>query len=365
MATATATFRQDIRFAQSADGTRIAWAAFGDGYPVVRAAHWFNHIEFDWQTPILRGWLDEWGARYRFHRYDGRGTGLSERGNVAISLDHLVADLEAVVDAAGLERFALWGQSQGGAVSIAYAARHPERVSHLVLLGAFSRGGLRRHPTRAQIEAMEAQVKLIEVGWGQEHEVFLQLFTSQIFTNATAEQQHHVNEMQRRCCSPEHAARLVTAYYDIDASAELARVRCPTLVLHCRGDMRAPFEQEGLFIASRIPGARFVPLESQTHIPVPGEPVFDQVLEEVDAFLPPRSAAVPEVPRITGLTPRELSILELLARGLDNLQIAAHLDISEKTVRNNITAIFDKLAVENRAQAIVTAREAGMGRKPS
>jgi pimeloyl-ACP methyl ester carboxylesterase/DNA-binding CsgD family transcriptional regulator len=358
---AMSAFKQDIRFAHSADGTRLAYASFGEGYPVVRAAHWFTNIEYDWQMPIFHVRFDAFASRYRYYRYDGRGTGLSEHGEVEISLDRLVEDLEAVVDAAGLEKFALWGTSQGGAVSIAYAAKHPERVTHLVLLGAYARGGMRRNPTPQQIAAMQAQVKLIEVGWGQDHEAFLQLFTSQIFPNATAEQQHSFNEMQRRCCSPEHAARLVDAYYHIDASAYLSKIQCPTLVLHCRGDVRVPFEAEGLFVASSIPNARMVPLESVAHVPTPGEPAYTRLYEETDAFLP-RRAAIGTETAFPRLTPREQGILDLIARGLDNLQIAAHLSISEKTVRNNITSIFDKLAVENRGQAIVKAREAGMGR---
>ncbi len=354
-------FKQDIRFTHSADGTRIAYASLGEGYPLVRAAHWFTDIEYDWQTPMFRAWFDAFGSRYRYYRYDGRGTGLSQRGNVEISLDRLVADLEAVVDAAGLEKFALWGTSQGGAAAIVYAAKHPQRVSHLVLLGAYSRGPMRRNPTNKQIEAIQAQVKLIELGWGQDNEAFLQLFTSQIFPNASPEQQHSFNELQRRSCSPEHAARLVDACNHIDASAHLPQVQCPTLVLHCRGDVRVPLEREGLFIASSIPNARMVPLESPAHVPVPGEPAYDQIFEAIDEFLP-RNAAVGHDKVFSHLTPREQGILDLIARGLDNLQGAAHLAISEKTVRNNITSIFDKLAVENRGQAIVKAREAGMGR---
>ena len=354
-------FKQDIRFTHSADGTRIGYASFGEGYPVVRAAHWFTDIEYDWQTPIFRAWFDAFRTRYRYFRYDSRGTGLSERGDVALSLEHFVADLEAVVDSAGLEKFALWGASSGGAVSIRYAARHPERVSHLVLLGAYCRGSMRRNPTAAQIEALQAQAKLIELGWGQENEAFLQLFTSQIFPNASPEQQHSFNELQRRSCPADHAARLVRTYYDFDASHFLGEVVCPTLVLHSRGDVRAPFEREGLFIASNIPNARFVALDSKAHSPVPGEPAYDRIFEETDAFLPRRAATGPD--KVFGqLTPREQGILDLIARGLDNLQVAAHLSISEKTVRNNITSIFDKLAVENRGQAIVKAREAGMGR---
>jgi pimeloyl-ACP methyl ester carboxylesterase/DNA-binding CsgD family transcriptional regulator len=355
-----AAFKQEIRFTHSADGTRLAYAVHGEGYPLVRAAHWLTNIERDWQTPVWRPWFDALGSRYRFHRYDSRGCGLSDRGATEISLDRLVADLEAVVDGAGLDRFALLGTSQGGAVSITYAARHPERVSHLVLLGAFARGPFRRSPSPEEVEGIRAQIKLIEVGWGQDHPAFLQLFTSQIFPRATPEQAQSFNDLQRMSCSPEQAARIVRAYYDFDASSELARVACPTLVLHARGDVRSPFATEALHIASSIPGARLVPLDTNSHNPLQGEPAFDRVLQEIDAFVPRklRGDAFPT------LTRREREILDLLARGSDNAQIAAHLELSEKTVRNNVTNVFDKIGVDNRGQAIVRAREAGLGIDP-
>jgi pimeloyl-ACP methyl ester carboxylesterase/DNA-binding CsgD family transcriptional regulator len=349
-------FTQDIRFTHSADGTRLAYAVNGKGYPLVRAAHWLTNIDRDWRTPVWRPWFDAFGARYRFHRYDSRGCGLSDREATDASLDVLVADLEAVVDAAKLERFALLGISQGGAVSMAYAVRHPERVSHLILLGAFARGPLRRNPTAAELESQRAQMKLIEVGWGQDNPAFLQLFTNQIFPNANPEQARSFNELQRMSCSPGHAAKLVSSFSDIDASPCLAHVACPTLVLHTRGDICAPFD-EGLFIASHIPGARLVPLETRSHVPTPGEPSFERVIEEIEAFIGTvrdGDAAFPD------LTRRERQILEHVARGLDNAQIAAHLDLSEKTVRNHITSVFEKLGVESRAQAIVRAREAGL-----
>ena len=354
-------FKQDIRFTHSADGTRLAYAIHGDGYPLVRAAHWLTNIQLDWQTPIWRPWFDALGARYHFLRYDSRGCGLSDRDATGASLDALVADLEAVVDAAGLDRFALLGISQGGAVSIAYAARHPDRVSHLVLLGAFARGPLRRNPTAEQREGILAQLKLIEVGWGQNNPAFLQLFTSQIFPNATPEQTRSFNDLQRMSCEPDHAARIVAAFYEIDASSLVPAVGCPTLVLHGRGDVRSPFDTEGLFIASSISHARFVPLETASHVPTPGEPSFDRVIEEIETFLPESHHA--SAMAFTNLTRREREILELIARGLDNAQVAAHLDLSEKTVRNNITNIFDKIGAENRGQAIVRAREAGFGQQ--
>jgi pimeloyl-ACP methyl ester carboxylesterase/DNA-binding CsgD family transcriptional regulator len=354
-------FQQEVRFTRSSDGTRLAYAVNGSGFPLVRAAHWLTNIDHDWQTPMWRPWFDAIGKRYRLHRYDSRGCGLSDREATDASLDVLVADLEAVVDGAKLDRFALLGISQGGALSIAYAVRHPERVSHLVLLGAFARGPLRRNPTPETLESFHAEIKMIEVGWGQDNPAYRQLFTNLLFPNATPEQVQSFNDLQRWSCSAPQAARIVTQFSDIDASPFLSRVSCPTLVLHTRGDMCAPFD-EGLFMASSIPGARLVPLETRSHVPTPGEPSFERVVEEIDAFIggsrDDRAAVFPQ------LTRRERQILEHIARGLDNLQIAAHLDLSEKTVRNHITAIFDKLGVENRAQAIVQAREAGLADEP-
>lgn len=350
-------FHQDILFTQSADGTRLAYAALGDGFPLVRAAHWLTNIDLDWQTPMWRPWFDAFAARYKFYRYDSRGCGLSDRESIDASLDTLVTDLEAVVDAAGLDRFALLGTSQGGAISITYAARHPERVSHLVLLGAFARGPLRRNPSADELENFYAQLKLIEFGWGQDQAAFRQLFTNQFFPNATPEQVRSFNDLQRMSCGAPQASRIVRAFSDIDASGYLPQVQCPTLVLHTRGDMCAPFS-EGLFLASSIPGARLVPLETTSHVPTHGEPAFDRMMEEIDGFIGQRRDVRPDP--FPQLTRREHQILEHIARGDDNLQIAAHLDVSEKTVRNHITAIFDKIRVENRAQAIVQAREAGL-----
>jgi pimeloyl-ACP methyl ester carboxylesterase/DNA-binding CsgD family transcriptional regulator len=357
-----ARFAQDMRFARSSDGTRLAYAMHGAGYPLVRAAHWLTNIELDWRTPMWRPWFDAIGTRFRFTRYDSRGCGLSDRDATDASLAVLVADLEAIVDAAGLERFALLGTSQGGAVSIAYAVRHPERVSHLVLLGAFARGPLRRSPTDEALANLKAEINLIEHGWGQDNPAYLQLFTSLLFPNATPEQARSFNELQRMSCTPRQAARIVSSFSDIDASPFLSRVACPTLVLHTRGDMCAPFD-EGLYLASSIPGARLVPLETKSHVPTPGEPSFARVLEEIEAFvIGPGGATVADP--FPDLTRREREILAHIARGLDNLQIAAHLELSEKTVRNHITAVFAKLGVENRGQAIVRAREAGLADEP-
>lgn len=349
-------FRQEIRFAQGAGGAKLAYAVSGRGAALVRAAHWMTHLEWDWQTPVWGPWITRLSQRHRLVRYDSRGCGLSDRAAVPASLDDFVADLEAVVDAAGLETFSLLALSQGGAVAIAYAARHPGRVSHLVLLDAFARGQQVREPAMA--EMVEAAARLAQGGWGQHNAAFRQMFTTQFFPQATRAQADAFNDMQRQSCSPAHAAQLIRVLATIDASAALERVGCPTLVLHCRGDARVPFE-EGRFVAGGIAGARLEPLDSANHVPLEGEPAFERGLALIDEFLPGASGAT--AGPFASLSVRERDMVELLARGLDNAQIGAHLGLAEKTVRNNVSALFAKLGTENRAQAIVRAREAGFG----
>lgn len=352
-------FRQQIRFAETSDRVKIAMAASGRGSPLVRAGHWMTHLEWDWQTPVWGPWLEALSARHELHRYDSRGCGLSDRQLDAVTLGDMVRDLEAVVDAAGLDRFALLGASQGGAVSIEYAARHPQRVSHLVLLDPFARGVLVRQNDPGTRETIEAMGRLMLAGWGQDNAAFRQMFTTQFFPSATREQADAFNDLQRLSCTPEHARRLMLAFAGLDASASLAAIRCPTLVLHCRGDARVPFE-EGRFVAAGIAGARFEPLESKSHTPLAGEPAFAQALDLIFDFL---SAAPPggSAGAFSELSRREREMVELIARGLDNAQIGAHLGLAEKTVRNTVSAVFAKLGAENRAQAIVRAREAGFG----
>jgi pimeloyl-ACP methyl ester carboxylesterase/DNA-binding CsgD family transcriptional regulator len=352
-------FRQQIRFATAADGVKIAFAESGQGRPLVRAGHWMTHLEWDWQTPVWGPWLESLSGRHHLLRYDSRGCGLSDRNVAAVTLDDLVSDLEAVVDAAGLDRFALFGASHGGAVSIAYAARHPERVTHMVLLDALARGRLVRNPSASERNMLAATVRLVLLGWGQDNAAFRQMFTTQFFPNATREQADAFNQLQRLSCTPEHAGRLMLGFAVLDASALLAKVRCPTLVLHCIGDARVPFD-EGRLIASGIHNARFEPLDSMNHVPLSGEPAFEEALALIHDFLP--SAQGPMAGKaFEHLTRREREVVELLARGCDNAQIGAHLGLAEKTVRNNISVVFDKLGVENRAQAIVRARDGGFG----
>lgn len=355
--------KQEIHFCTSRDGLRVAYATIGQGPALVRAAHFLTHLEFDLDSPVWRPWLSELSQGRRLVRYDGRGCGLSDRTSAPLSLDAWVDDLEAVADAAGLKRFALLGCSQGCAVSIAYAVRHPERVSCLVLLGGYARGLMHRDPTPAQIREAGLLLDLVEIGWGRDNPAFRQVFTSLFIPEGTPEQVRWFNELERLSTSPEHAARSMAAFGQLDVSTMATRLACPTLVLHARGDARVPFE-EGRRIAGLIPGARFVPLDSLNHVLLEHEPAFAHCFDEIHAFLDVHDAAPRSGAAFPLLTPRERELLELLAHGLDNLQIAAHLGLTEKTVRNKVSAVFDKLDVATRAQAIVRSREAGFGLTP-
>ena len=351
-------FTQEIRFAPVAGGQSVAYAVSGRGHPLVRVGHWMTHLEWDWQMPVWAPWIHGLSERFHLVRYDSRGCGLSAADPAPVTLERLVDDLSAVIDAAGQAPVALLGLSQGGAAGIVYAARHPERVSHLVLCDAFARVALVRQPQQKAL--IDAMARLVEDGWGQDNAAFRQLFTTQFFPGATPEQARAFNDMQRLSCSPAQAAGIVRGVAVIDASPHLAGVRCPTLVMHCRGDARIPFE-EGRYLAANIPGARFEILDSANHVPLHGEPAYDRAMALISQFLP--AAGAPAGPAAFGrLSAREQEIVELLARGLDNAQIAARLGLADKTVRNNVSAVFVKLQVESRAQAIVRAREAGYGK---
>ena len=276
-------YEQEIHFCQTRDGVQLAYSRMGQGPPIVKTGNWMTHLEFDFESPIWRHLYRELSRDNTFFRYDARGNGLSDREVPDVGFDSFVGDLETVVDAAGIDRFVLLGISQGCAVSVAYAVRHPERVSHLVLLGGYAVGWKKRARTEAEKEAGEAMLTLVRLGWGQENPAFRQLFTSQFLPGGTKEQIDWFNELQRVSTSAADAARNLLAGGETDVSSLLSQVRVPTLVLHSRHDARVPFES-GRRLAAGIPGARFVPLESQNHLILESEPAFDRFLEEVRSF---------------------------------------------------------------------------------
>jgi class 3 adenylate cyclase/pimeloyl-ACP methyl ester carboxylesterase len=273
---------QQVRFCTAPDGVRLAFATHGHGPPLVRASTWLTHLEFDWQSPLWRHWLEGLAEGHTLVRYDERGCGLSDREVEELSLEAWVSDLEAVVDAANLDRFALLGISHGGPVAVAYSVRHPERVSHLVLYGTYARGRLRRG-LREREEA-DAMIAMVRAGWGRNAPAFRRTFTTMFVPGATPEQMSWFDELQRISSSPEIAARIRLSRNDLDV-ADLARqVTVPTLVLHAKDDLVVPFT-EGRLLASLIPSARFVPLEGRNHILLADEPAWPVFLRELHVFL--------------------------------------------------------------------------------
>lgn len=352
--------QHQIRFCKTEDGVTLAYATGGAGLPLVKTPNWLNHLELDTISPVWRGWMERMARQHLLVRYDGRGCGLSDRTVPALSFETHLLDLQAVVEATRLDRFILYGASQGAAIAIEYAARHPDRVSHLVLYGGYLRGARKRGSPRAAEEA-DAMLKLVELGWGRENSAFRQVFATQFIPDGTLEQLKAFDELQRRTVEPATAAAILSTLHGVDVSASAGQIRCPTLVLHSRGDARIPFE-EGRRLASAIPGAEFVPLDSDNHVLLDHQSAWERFFVELESFLARHGAApASKSPALAGLTPAETRVLELVAGGLANDAIARQLAITPKTVRNHITHIFDKLGVRHRAEAIVLAREHGLG----
>ena len=351
--------QQTIRFAHSFDGVNLAWATAGQGPTLVKASNWLTHLEFDWDSPVWRHWTRFLVDNFHCIRYDERGCGMSEWRLEAATWNHWTKDFETIVEAANPEPpFILLGISQGGAVAISYAARHPENVSHLILYGAYARGWAQRgDPAGAQ--RFEAIPQLTRLGWGQDNPVYRQLFTSRFHPEGTPEQFEWFNEVCQRTTTPEIATLLLQARGQVDVTGLLADVKAPTLVIQARRDEICPLA-EGVLLASEIPGARFVQLESRNHILLEHEPAWQRFKDEVLEFTGIQAAAGDEDPAFAALSPRERDIFVGIARGESNKAIGNRLFISEKTVRNTITRLFEKLGVTSRAQAIVMAKDGNL-----
>lgn len=344
--------RQDVRFCTASDGVRLAYAIHGRGPPLVRTATWLTHLEFDWQSPVWRHWLDGLGATHTVYRYDERGCGLSDREVEDVSLEARVADLEAMVDAAGLERFSLLGMSQGGPVAITYASRHPERVERMVLFATYARGRLMRDPSPTAREQAELMISLIRMGWGQDQPAFRRLYTTLFIPGATPEQMDWFDDLQRVTTGPETAVRIRHARNNDDVTEAASEVAAPTLVLHARNDALAPVS-EGRLLATLIPGARLVTLESRNHILLPDEPAWPAFLSELREFM--GSVAAPAPMPADELSAREREVMELVAAGRSNQEIAERLFLSTRTVERHLSNVYAKLGVSGKAARAAAA----------
>lgn len=348
----------EIRFCAAPDGARLAYALHGRGPPLVRVATWLTHLERDWTSPVWRHWLDRLGERHTVLRYDERGCGLSDPNVGEPSVETWVGDLRAVVDAAGLERFALLGLSQGAAIAAVFAARYPERVSDMVLYGGYARG----RPRRGQGAEEDALAAAIRAGWTSEDPAFRRVFSMLFLPHGTPEQMAWHDDLLRTTTSADAAVRLFRARGTIDVTDEVRTVRVRTLVAHVRDDRVVPVE-EGRLLASLIPGARLAVLDSANHILLADEPAWAAFLAELDAFLPRPAAAPP--PGLDELSAREREVLELVAAGLTNEAIAARLVLSVRTVEHHLSSVYAKLGLSGpaarAAAAVALVGEGAMG----
>ena len=345
--------RQHVRYVTTSDGVKIAWSELGHGLPLVKAATWLTHLQFDLQSPIWAHWIAFFAEHFRYIRHDERGCGMSDRRIENLSAAHWVDDLEAVVDAACINRpFALLGISQGAATAIRYAARYPQRVSHLILYGGYAVGGNRSDDEHRR-EMYRAVTEVVRLGWGSENPAFRQLFTSRFVPGGSQTQLDWFNELCRRTTSTENASALLAARGDVDVRDCLSRVRTPTLVLHATHDQVAPLEQ-GRYLASNIRGAEFVALDSRNHVLLQNEPAWNDFKSAVLEFTGQTTAKESATGIVAAtLTEREHELFALLRQGRSNAEIAWQLGIAEKTVRNHFSNLYRKLGVRSRVEALV------------
>lgn len=347
--------KHETRFCTAPDGVGLAYAVDGEGSPLVKAGNWMTHLDYDRQSPVWRHWVRELSRRHALIRYDERGCGLSDRQfDGTPTLDTYVGDLATVVDAAGLERFALFGVSGGGPTAIEYAVRNPERVSHLVLYGTYTRGRYRRG--EKETEQSRLLIDLMRVGWGGAVPAFRQVFSSFFIPSAGEEQKRWYDDMQQASSSGEMAARLWLSNTQIDITDTARRITQPALVLHARHDRAVPYE-EGRRLASLLPDARFVTLETDNHILQQGEPAWDAFLAEVRAFLGDDEQIPTMAADLSELSEREREVLELVAAGMSNEQIAERLFLSTRTVERHLSNVYAKLRLSGKsARAAAAAR---------
>lgn len=282
---------QCIRFCTTEDGVRIAYATSGKGSPVVRAGHWLSHLDHDVRSPVFLPLLSRLSEHHLLVRYDPRGTGMSDRDIGEVTPELWLKDLEAVVDALKLERFALLGMSQGGPAAIRYAAKHPQRVSHLILYGSYARGRRHRDEEECTPAMEEAMCALIRSGWGSDNDAYRELFSARYVSSSNREHIQWLNEQEAISATAAMAERYFRALGTIDVSQLLPKLNVPTLVVHCQGDRATPIRY-GREIAAGIAGARFVPVKGDNHVFLEGDAAYRRFFEEVEAFLGDRRQLV-------------------------------------------------------------------------
>jgi pimeloyl-ACP methyl ester carboxylesterase/DNA-binding CsgD family transcriptional regulator len=348
---------QRIRYLRTRDGVQLAWAEAGSGPTLIKAANWLTHLEYEWESPVWRHWIRFFSDHFHFIRHDERGCGMTDWNVGDLSFARWVEDLEALIEVVDPpEPFALLGISQGTGTCLAYTVKHPERVSRLILYGGYARGVFQRGDPEKE-KLYRALIDLTRLGWGKDNPAFRQIFTSRFIPEATNEQVDWFNELCRKTTSPEIAARLLETRATVDVVELLGKVQVPTLVLHSRNDDVVPIA-EGHILAAGIPGAQFVELDSRNHILLENEAAWERFCSEVLDFMELKQVGA-EDPAFESLTTREREVLTLITEGLGNAEIAKRLSISEKTVRNHVSNLFDKLGVWTRAQAMVFAHDHG------
>jgi len=335
---------QPVRFARSPDGTALAWTKSGTGPALVRAANWLTHLEYDRSSPIWSHWTAFLESNFNYLRYDERGCGMSDRTVRNLGVECWTDDLCAVIEAADVSRpCVLLGVSQGSAAAIAYACRYPEKVSHLILFGAYARGANHRGD-KAKYRAI---IEIFSHGWGENNPAFHEVFTSRFIPDSTSQQRHWYNELCQKTLSPGTGAQLLAARAEVDIDELLAQVEVPTLIIHARDDRVVPLS-EGEYLARNIAGARFAVLEGRNHILQEDEPAWREFCHLVREFVGLSDVGEPD-----NLTDREKEILRHICMAKSNKQIAIDLDLNEKTVRNHASNIFAKVGVQSRQEVIL------------
>ena len=334
-----------VRYTSSGDGTSLAWSESGSGPPLVKAANWLTHLDYDLGSPIWSHWVEMLEDHFTLLRYDERGCGLSDRRAENLALEFWADDLCAVIEAAEIdEPFFLLGVSQGAAAAIAYALEYPEKVAGLILVGGYARGSNHRGPESANL--YKAVVEIFRLGWDNDNPAFQDVFTSRFIPDASPEQRRWFTDLCQKTVRPETGADLLSARADVNIEPLLAQVSVPTQVFHSRDDQVIPFE-EGQLLAQRIPGAHMTVLEGRNHIIQQDEPAWQLFCENLLEF-----TSASRTVSMTELTDRETEVLRAICMAKSSKEIARDLDVSEKTVRNHTSNIYAKLGLQNRMHAI-------------